>query len=191
MPSEELKMKQTDKYSYTPFDMAMSNVYIPKHGDASNCFASLVSILASQGQTLSGAESCTGGLVAKLITDISGASSIFCGGVVSYTNDVKIQMLGVAHDSIEKYTEVSCQVAYEMASGIKQRTGSNIAYSTTGYAGPGGGTEQEPVGTVYVAIVTDDKNLVFRLSFSSEYTREQIRLGTAGFVASKILEIFD
>ena len=97
---------------------------------------------------LSTAESCTGGLLAKRITDIPGSSDVFAGSVVAYSNDMKISLLGVDADVITKFGAVSEETAHLMAEGIRRITGADVTVSITGIAGPGGGTEQKPVGTV-------------------------------------------
>lgn len=131
--------------------------------------------LCHQGLTVATAESCTGGLIAKRLTDVPGSSAAFKGGFVTYTNEMKISMLGVSPDTLEKYTAVSEQTAAEMARGARLRTGSDIAVSTTGYAGPGGGTEEAPVGTVFVGISTQEETRVVRLKLSPDRSREYIR----------------
>lgn len=105
---------------------------------------------AARGWTAATAESCTGGLIAKLLTDIPGSSAVFCGACVTYTNAVKERLLGVSPATIERETEVSRACAEEMAVGVRRAVGSDVSVSTTGYAGPGGGTERDPVGTVYI-----------------------------------------
>lgn len=131
--------------------------------------------LCHQGLTVATAESCTGGLIAKRLTDVPGSSAAFKGGFVTYTNEMKISMLGVSPDTLEKYTAVSEQTAAEMARGARLRTGADIAVSTTGYAGPGGGTEEAPVGTVFVGISTQEETRVVRLKLSPDRSREYIR----------------
>ena len=110
--------------------------------------------LASHGCTVSTAESCTGGLIAKAITDVPGSSAVLCGGFVTYTNEIKIGVLGVDPDVIARHTEVSFACAEAMAKGARERLGTTYALATTGYAGPGGGTDADPVGTVYLALAT-------------------------------------
>ena len=116
----------------------------------------LVERLRVRGETLASAESCTGGLIAKSITDIPGSSSVFFGACVTYTNEVKAALLGVEPSLIERESEVSYACAEAMAEGVRARIGTTYALSTTGYAGPGGGTEKDPVGTVYIALATPD-----------------------------------
>ena len=156
--------------------------------NASALAKNLVTLAASRGVTVSGAESCTGGLCAKLITDIPGSSAVFCGACVTYTNEVKKALLGVDPAVIEAHTEVSYACAEAMASGARRAIGSDLAYSTTGYAGPGGGTERDPVGTVYVGIADECGVKSYRLSLPQNATRTQIRNATAVFVLERLLE---
>lgn len=102
--------------------------------------------------TMASAESCTGGSIAKMITAIPGSSEVFKGTVVSYATEVKENVLGVSHDDVVKYTVVSQQVAEQMAMGVKALLKTDYAVATTGVAGPGGGTEENPVGTVWIAV---------------------------------------
>lgn len=112
--------------------------------------------LKAAGKTLSTAESCTGGTIAKMITAIPGSSEVFKGSVVSYATEVKENVLGVSHDDVRKYTVVSQQVAEQMATGVKALLKTDYAVATTGVAGPGGATEENPVGTVWVAVAGPD-----------------------------------
>ncbi|MFR9626191.1 MAG: competence/damage-inducible protein A [Rikenellaceae bacterium] len=111
-------------------------------------------ILIEQGLTLSVAESCTGGAIASKFTAMAGASTYFLGGVVSYSNEAKVDILGVTEESLKQYGAVSEAVAIEMAEGIRDITGSDYAISTTGIAGPTGGSIEKPVGTVWFGIAT-------------------------------------
>ena len=108
--------------------------------------------LKAAGATMASAESCTGGSIAKMITAIPGSSEVFKGTVVSYATEVKENVLGVSHDDVVKYTVVSQQVAEQMAMGVKALLKTDYAVATTGVAGPGGGTEENPVGTVWIAV---------------------------------------
>jgi nicotinamide-nucleotide amidase len=111
--------------------------------------------LDRQGKAIAVAESCTGGTLAKLLTDIPGASGYFTYGWVAYSNAAKIAELGVGADLIEKEGAVSVKVAEAMAKGARQRAGTDYAISITGIAGPGGGSEQRPVGLVYISVDSD------------------------------------
>lgn len=107
--------------------------------------------------TVATAESCTGGKVASLITSISGSSEYYTGSVVSYCNEVKVDVLGVSRDDLEKYGAVSSTVAEQMASGVRRLLKTDYAVSTTGVAGPTGGSDEKPVGTVWIAVATPKK----------------------------------
>ena len=109
-------------------------------------------LLKAQNLTLATAESCTGGLIANQITDISGSSDYMLGGIVSYANSVKVNQLGVLQMDLDSVGAVSKEVALQMAKGIKERLGSDIGISTTGIAGPSGGTDEKPVGTVWIGV---------------------------------------
>lgn len=107
--------------------------------------------------TVATAESCTGGKVASLITSVSGSSEYYKGSVVSYCNEVKVNVLGVSRADLEKYGAVSSTVAEQMASGVRKLLGVDYAVSTTGVAGPTGGSDEKPVGTVWIAVATPTK----------------------------------
>lgn len=113
--------------------------------------------LQASGQSFAVAESCTGGLVGKLITDAPGASEYFLGGVVSYHNTLKTSLLGVPADTIDRAGAVSQQTAEAMAAGVRERTGADLALSVTGIAGPSGGSDSKPVGTVWLGMATADR----------------------------------
>lgn len=111
----------------------------------------LQAVALSRGVTVATAESCTGGLIGHSLTAIAGSSDYYLGGVVSYSNEVKIRLLGVPQSALERHGAVSAQVAVAMAQGARERIGCDFAVSVTGVAGPGGGTEAKPVGLAYVA----------------------------------------
>lgn len=135
----------------------------------------VVRALLSTGKTVVTAESCTGGLVAKRLTDIAGSSAVVRGGFVTYTDEMKQSLLDVSADTLRAYTAVSEQTAVEMARGARRRTGADIAVSTTGFAGPGGGTEDCPVGTVFIGISSSRGEHVVRLALSPQRSRDYIR----------------
>jgi nicotinamide-nucleotide amidase len=133
--------------------------------------------LARQGKTLAVAESCTGGLLAKLLTDIPGSSKYFTYGWITYSNQAKSSELGVDADLIEEHGAVSEQSARAMAVGARKRAGTDYAISITGIAGPAGGTEQKPVGLVYIGV--DSNNGCFTRQFFLSGNRRFIRLRAA------------
>ena len=137
--------------------------------------AALVERLNALGLTLSTAESCTGGLIAKRITDIPGSSAVLACAAVTYQTPTKTAMLGVDPTLIERCGVVSAPVAEAMARGARERFGTDLAVATTGFAGPGGGTEQEPLGTVYIAVAGKEGVTSRRLSLSPLRDRAYIR----------------
>ncbi|MBE6597784.1 MAG: competence/damage-inducible protein A [Ruminococcaceae bacterium] len=138
-----------------------------------------VEYLRRNSLTLATAESCTGGLISKRITDVSGASEVFLGGCVTYANEAKIRLLGVKPETLSAYGAVSEETAREMAKGVREALGSDIGVSVTGIAGPSGGTPEKPVGTVYIGVSTASGESVRRLSLSAMRSREYIRIVSA------------
>lgn len=147
-----------------------------------------VECLLATSNTLATAESCTGGLIAKLITDIPGSSAAFSGGLVTYTNHLKCKLLGVLPETIEKNTEISLACAVEMAEGARRATDCTVGVSTTGYAGPGGGTVEDPVGTVYIAVSNEKGTVSERFSAPPNANREQVRSAAAHRALELLLE---
>ena len=143
--------------------------------DVSSLEEVVVEGLKARKMTIACAESCTGGLIAKRITDISGASEVFGYGCVTYWNEAKMGLLGVNPETIERYTEVSAQCALEMARGVRKLSGASIGISTTGYAGPTGGTEEHPVGTVFIGLSWEGGETMFCPERRYMRTREQVR----------------
>jgi nicotinamide-nucleotide amidase len=129
--------------------------------------------LARTGKRVAVAESCTGGLIAKRITDRPGSSDVFVGGVIAYANAVKVSELGVTDDDLREHGAVSEPVARQMALGVAERFGAQAGVGITGIAGPGGGTPEKPVGTVWLAIALDGQVEAHRLSLVG--TRDAIR----------------
>ena len=114
----------------------------------------LVALLKARGLTCATAESCTGGGVGSAITAVAGSSEVFLGGIISYANEVKRDVLGVTADALEKFGAVSPQVAEQMADGARRLTKADLAVSLTGIAGPGGGSAEKPVGLVWFGLST-------------------------------------
>jgi nicotinamide-nucleotide amidase len=121
------------------------------------------SLLREKGWTLSIAESCTGGLICDRITDISGSSDYFMGGMVTYSNESKAEHLGIPLDFIRRYGAVSPQVARRMAQGVRKAFHTTFGLSTTGVAGPTGGTKRSPVGRVFIGISDGKRTWVRKL----------------------------
>jgi len=136
----------------------------------------VVERLISKGFKIATAESCTGGLLAKTITDFPGCSAIFELGLVTYSDESKIRLLGVNPETLEKHSAVSREVALEMARGLKKLTNCDIAISITGIAGPEGATQNKSIGLVYVCINND----IHELNLTGD--RHQIRQQTVDFV---------
>ncbi len=134
--------------------------------------------LAEKKKTLAIAESCTGGLIAKLTTDIPGSSAYFTYGWVTYSNEAKVSQLGVDKTLIDKFGAVSCEVAAAMAQGAKKKSGADYAIAVTGIAGPDGGTTEKPVGLVYVSVAGPNETKTERFMFGAR-NRDFIRLRTS------------
>lgn len=137
----------------------------------------VIAALKARGLTLAAAESCTGGLTAKRLTDVPGASAVFLGGVVSYTNGVKERALGVPHDMLEEYGAVSGPVARAMVEGVRRLTCADLALSVTGVAGPDRDDRGHDVGTVYIALSAQNETTVQLLHLSGD--RSAIRAAAA------------
>lgn len=135
--------------------------------------AQVVAALRRRGWTVFAAESCTGGLLTKELTDVSGASAVVRGGIVSYVNDVKIDLLHVSPATIAAHTEVSEACAREMAEGARAVSGADIGLSSTGYASDGDGVPPGMVGTVYVGLSDPNGTEVHRLTLSGD--RSEVR----------------
>lgn len=139
----------------------------------------LLGLLSENHLKIATAESCTGGLVAGLLCDISGISSYFEEGYITYSENAKIKNLGVSEETIAKYGVVSCETAMEMALGAAKNANTNCAVSTTGVAGPTGGTKETPVGCVCFAWVVKDKTYSERVIF--EGTRMEVRMQASAY----------
>lgn len=144
--------------------------------------------LRAEGKTLACAESCTGGFIAKRLTDIAGASDVFLGSAVTYSNDAKIKMLGVKPETLERWGAVSEATAIEMAEGIRKALSADVGISTTGIAGPGGGSAEKPVGTVWIAISTENGTRAKLLTLSPQRDRDYIRTVSATNALALALE---
>lgn len=125
-------------------------------------------LLAEKGLTIAAAESCTGGLLLNSLTDISGSSRYVVGGVVAYANSVKMNTLGVSKETLERAGAVSRETALQMAAGAAKHFGADIGVSTTGVAGPGGGTKEKPVGLVWMGFKINDHHFALKAQFSND-----------------------
>lgn len=148
-----------------------------------------LTLLRDNGKKIALAESCTGGLLAKSITDHSGASDVFECGVVSYSGKIKAELLGVSQSTLGAYGEVSRQTAAEMALGVERISGADFGVGITGIAGPTGATPDKKVGLIYVGISCQGKVETFKLELYDDMTRKARREQTAEFVFSKIIEL--
>jgi nicotinamide-nucleotide amidase len=136
--------------------------------------------------TVSVSESCTGGLICKMLTDISGSSDCFLGGIVAYSNEIKIKSLGVNEETLLKFGAVSEQTAIQMAEGALKKFETDYAISTTGIAGPNGGTKNKPVGLVYIAVASKNSNTeIIKLNFGGD--RDTIRQRASTVALAKLL----
>ncbi len=145
--------------------------------------------LRSKGKTLALAESCTGGLISQLITSRPGASEFYLGCAVTYSNQAKEQILGVSHETLMENGAVSEETAKEMAAGARRVFGSDIAASVTGIAGPGGATDEKPVGMVCIA-ATDGVNTVSSINrFGGD--RDMVRASSVAAAARAIMKILE
>lgn len=141
--------------------------------DAKTLEEVVIELLKTKNQTLSTAESCTGGMIASTLVNVSGASSVFEQGVVTYSNKAKMSLLGVQQQTLNQFGAVSEETAVEMAKGLLSVSGSDIAIATTGIAGPEGGTPEKPVGLVYIALASKNSVEVEKLYLSGN--RQKIR----------------
>ena len=158
-------------------------------GEDNSLAQTVVELLKQHNLKVSFAESCTGGLIASKITNVSGASDVFDCGVVTYSNEMKEKLLGVPNEMLEKFGAVSKEVAEAMAIGVCKLANSNIGVGVTGIAGPNGGTPNKPVGLVYIGICGIDGNAEvqeFNLTGGREIIRERTALYALDMVRRKI-----
>ena len=147
----------------------------------------LQKILFNNKKTITTAESCTGGLIANMITKISGSSNIFNGAIISYSNEIKHQELNVKNETLKNYGAVSIEVVNEMLDGVIKKFDANFAIAISGIAGPTGGTKNKPVGTVVIGICDDnDHKIVNVYNFSG--SREEVQIQAAKTALKEILK---
>ena len=142
-------------------------------------------LLKNKGMKVAFCESCTGGFIAKTITDVPGASEVFDCGMVTYSNEMKSRLVGVSPISLKKEGAVSEEVASQMAKGVRCLANSDIGISVTGIAGPGGGSEEKPVGLVYMGFSTKNSTVTKKLHFKG--SREKVRQSTVNAVFSALI----
>lgn len=143
-------------------------LYSEQDDTLENCIGRL---LAAKGKTLSAAESCTGGKISSLFTQIPGSSQFYLGSVTSYANSVKENVLNVSHETIARYGAVSKECVAEMAEGVRKLTGSDFSVATSGIAGPGGGSEDKPVGLVWIGVSSEKSTETYRMVFNGDRER--------------------
>ena len=137
--------------------------------------AAIIEYFTAKGKTITCAESCTGGLLSAKLTSVSGASNIIKGAVVTYSNDIKTKWLGVKEETLEEYGAVSKECVSEMLDGAQKKAQADIAIAISGIAGPTGGTEEKPVGTVYIGVKNGDKKEIKECHFDGDrsFVQEQ------------------
>lgn len=158
-------------------------IYSEQEDTLQNCIGRT---LEAAGKTISVAESCTGGLISHLFTSIPGSSAYYLGSVTSYANSVKERVLGVPSEIIRNHGAVSSECAAAMASGVRKLTGSDFAVATTGIAGPGGGSDEKPVGLVWVGVSSKEGTQTFKIQYKGDRIRNIERF--TAFALNKIRE---
>ena len=150
-----------------------------------NLVSNLAQKLIEKNLTISGAESCTGGMIISELVGFPGISAVLNESYVTYSDEAKIRILGVSPKTLKQYGAVSSECVKEMAEGLKRISGANICFAVSGIAGPDGGTPEKPVGTVFYAVLFDDNILVWKEQFSG--SRNEIRKKSAEAVLNRIL----
>ncbi len=151
-------------------------MYSDREDTLENCIGR---ILSESGKTLSAAESCTGGLISSLLTSVPGSSSYYLGSVISYANSVKTNVLGVPEEIIRKHGAVSSECVAAMAEGVRRLTGSDYSVATSGIAGPGGGSEDKPVGLVWIGVSSEKGTETFKMNFRNDRKRNIERFASS------------
>jgi len=192
----EVRLRVTAKVKTREEGEILCNVAIEKiratevgayiYGIDTDLETALINILRMSDKKIAAAESCTGGLISKRITDVSGASDVFDGGVVSYANEVKNKLLNVKNETLVQFGAVSEQTAVEMAESVRKLMNADYGISATGIAGPGGGTPEKPVGLVYIACAGENGTVTRKLNLRG--SREHIRHLTANYALSLAIE---
>jgi nicotinamide-nucleotide amidase len=169
-----------------------------QNGHSSECYpanldktvTSVVELLKNRGLTISSAESCTGGMFSELITSVPGASDVFELGICTYSARMKEKFLNIPENIIDCYGVVSAETAMSMVKGLKECSGADVCVSFTGIAGPGGGTDDCPVGTVYIAFDVCGEQAVRKPTFPDveSMSRDDVRRAACGYALKFILE---
>ena len=159
----------------TEFIKEKANDYIYAWNREGSLAEAVGRLLTDKKWTIATAESCTGGLLSGALTDVPGSSQYTLGGIVSYANDLKINQLGVQPGTLNEHGAVSKQVALQMAEGVRQKTGADVGVSTTGIAGPGGGTDQKPVGTIWMGFAFPEQHFATKVQLTKNRQRNRER----------------
>lgn len=150
---------------------------------------SLIALYAARGWMIATAESCTGGLIAGALTDVPGSSAVVDRGFVTYTNEAKMDLVGVQPAVLAQYGAVSRQTALQMASGALTRSRAHVSVAVTGIAGPGGGSDEKPVGLVHLAARCRDGRVLHREMRYGDLGRDEIRLATVRTALEMLAEL--
>ncbi|QNL47800.1 competence/damage-inducible protein A [Olivibacter sp. SDN3] len=163
---KQLEILQEEVHQYMGKLVEKIPTFVVGYGDAT-LEETVLLIMKDRRLTLSTAESCTGGYISHVLTSYAGSSTVFMGGAVTYSNQLKVSMLGVREETLIKYGAVSEEVAVEMVNGAKQRYATDYSIAVTGIAGPEGGTSEKPVGTVWIAVAGRGKVITRKFSFGN------------------------
>lgn len=153
-----------------------------------NSAAQVIEAYTEAGLMIATAESCTGGLIAGALTDIAGSSAVVDRGFVTYSNQAKIDMIDVSPQTLDQHGAVSEQTAKEMALGALNNSRADVTVAVTGIAGPGGGSDDKPVGLVYMALAKDGQTHVHKLLLGSDKSRDDIRQMTVARALDELLK---
>ncbi|AOF89069.1 CinA family protein [Sinorhizobium sp. RAC02] len=157
--------------------------------DIENAARTIVADFTERKLLIATAESCTAGLIAGAITEIAGSSNVFDRGFVTYSNEAKREMIGVANATLKAHGAVSRATALEMAQGAIGNSGANISIAVTGIAGPGGGSDEKPVGLVHLAAARTDRETLHREMRYGDIGRSAVRLATVRTALEMLIEI--
>lgn len=158
-------------------------------GDIIALSTGIIEEFSARGLTIATAESCTGGLIAGALTDISGSSAVVDRGFVTYSNTAKHEMIGVREETLAQFGAVSRETALEMVEGALKAAGTSLAVAVTGIAGPGGGSPEKPVGLVHLAAASKTGKLIHREMRYGDLGRTAIRLATVRTALEMLLDV--